>query len=84
MSADELLEWEAYSCCEPFGSPVEDERARISSQLFYSANSQKGTPVPDFFDRDPEETARARAILEADQLEDNLESFFNARVEPSE
>ncbi|WP_294196530.1 hypothetical protein [uncultured Sphingomonas sp.] len=74
LSPDEFEEWIAFHSLEPFGSPVEDERARVSNTLFAHANFKE---VPEWclFDRDPEETARLKAKHTQD---DALLAFFNS------
>ncbi|WP_156359344.1 phage tail assembly protein T [Sphingomonas sp. Leaf242] len=75
MEPNELAEWEAYHSLEPFGSPADDDRSSIVSALLWYAN-YKGD-LPEFFDRDPEETARLKAKAEAAiSLEDKFDAFF--------
>lgn len=79
MSPQELAEWEAYSYFEPFGSPVADERARIVNQLLWYANFKGDINDVMLFDRDPEETARINAKIEASiTLEDKINAFFSS------
>jgi hypothetical protein len=77
MDADELAEWEAYHFFEPFGAPAEDDRAGIVSSLLWYANYKGDSP--NFFDRDPEETARLKVKAEAAiSLEDKIDMFFGS------
>jgi len=74
-----LAEWEAFHYFEPWGSPAADDRTAVISSLIWSANSSK--PVPRFFDRDPEETARKAAKEGAAMtLEAKLAAFFAPRA----
>lgn len=77
---DELLEWEAFYQVEPWGCPPEDDRWRLHYALFWKANF-KGQP-PEWLDRMPEETARARARLLDDELTRKAEAFFSGRPQP--
>lgn len=78
---EELAEWEAYHFFEPFGSPAEDDRWRQMYSLYYSANAKPGTEMPDWLDRDPDETARIRAAnAKVATLEDKLMAFLDANA----
>lgn len=83
LSHEELQEWIAFHDFEPFGAPVEDQRARISNEIAFKAGNFEGDSIPDYilFDRDPEETERirekTRRIVELEQLR----AFFESRME---
>lgn len=82
------MEWEAYSYFEPFGSPTDDERARMVNQLLWYGNFKGDISDVMLFDRDPEETARilAREVASI-SLEDKIHALFGplaARVASDE
>lgn len=81
MSVEEFHSWQAFYAVEPWGSPVADQHFATLCTLFYSANCAANTVIPDFFDRDPLETARRRAeIAQQQSIEDNIRAFFAPRV----
>ena len=82
LGPGELEEWQAFHFFEPFGAPAEDDRWRILYTLGWQFNASKDAPpMPDWLDRDPEETARVRRITNLLTMEDDMESFFSSFVE---
>lgn len=77
LSLEELDEWQAYSLVEPFGSPADDDRWRQNYTLTFAVNAPAGTEQPDWLDRIPSETERARAKI---TIDDKMEAFFDSMV----
>jgi len=79
MSTAEFEEWQAFFAIEPFGTVVTDHYWRTFMTAFYQANfchanGIKFSDIPEFFDRNPEATAK-RKQAEADA---ELAHFFNS------
>lgn len=81
LSHGELQEWIAYYGFEPFGSPVEDQRARVSNQLFFDVNYEGEPPSTILFERDTEEADRIRAETKRQVELAQLRDFFERRIE---
>lgn len=86
MSPDELVEWAAYYDFEPWGAPVEDQRWQTLCDLTVRMNSEKPPKTMlQFFDRDPDETARLAELERAKEargsaLDAKIEAFFEQKM----
>jgi hypothetical protein len=78
MPHSEFITWRAYNTLEPFGCPVEDQRANFLLQLTHAIHRKDGAETPaDWFNRweiENEEEAPSPQALEA-----KIKGFFKGR-----
>lgn len=80
LGDDELEEWKAFHFFEPFGAPADDDRSRLLYTLLWQFNAVGSATMPDWLDRDPEETARVRRINNLLSMDDDMDAFFSSMV----
>ncbi|MCW2412936.1 MULTISPECIES: hypothetical protein [unclassified Sphingobium] len=80
MTTDEFASWYAYAQLEPFGSPADDYRASVQSQLFWQANTKPGTgPMPDYYNHWPKPQEVEKPKKQKDrEVSNSLKGFFAA------
>lgn len=77
IDKDELFGWMAFYQLEPWGCPVEDQRAATGLDLLYAINSKPGTKHPEWFDRGER---RADVEPSPEQTEENIRDFFMGKT----
>lgn len=74
MPLSEFNRWRAFDAEEPIGGRGDDQRFNAFMKLFFSANAERGTQIPDFFQRwvkPKEETVASKAKAFFKQVIDN-------------
>lgn len=78
IDKNELFGWMAFYHYEPWGCPVEDQRAAAGLDLLFAINSKSGTKHPEWFDRG-DGAARSQEPT-PEQVEENIRDFFMGRT----
>ncbi|WP_157102654.1 phage tail assembly protein T [Sphingobium sp. TCM1] len=76
MPLSEFTTWFAFYELEPWGCPVEDQRAETQLNVMVRLGAQPGTKVPTFFDRWPKKE-EVKAAPQVD-LTLKIKGFFAA------
>jgi hypothetical protein len=77
IDKDELFGWMAFYQIEPWGCPVEDQRAATGLDLLYAINSKPGTKHPQWFDRGER---RVEVGPTPEETEENIRDFFMGKT----